>query len=496
MSSLPPRPRLFPLWWERLLTLVILLNCALVFFNLTYVPLRDFWLQGRVQATVKLGPWRKEFPDPPLQILPFSVAPFYDWVKDIEPHRFSVQYLDLVDQVTALAAADPALSAPELDDLLAQLREESREMIATNPFQAANKTGALERLKNRMRRHIFGSDQASATQSFNQFWSRDYLRQNNVQAQLNFFNQRIRPLMETNYFRGFGENGLPIDNFPLLDFPFFLIFLGDFLLRTRCLSRQHPGLNWLEAMFWRWYDAFLIIPFARPLRLIPLTFHLGESGLVNLAPVRNAIVQGLVGIIAGEMTEVIILRILSQGQEVIREGQLRQLLAQRGRQSYIDLNDRNEAVEIVKIVSQVLVERVLPRLEPEVQAFVGYTFNQSFQQLPLYQTLTKLPGFETLNARLQAELLGKSYEQLLQILQVIIRSDPQFDALLEALVSRFLQQLNQELQVQDDLQEIETLLVDWVEEFKVNYVQKLSDTDIDALLDETRLLRQRQSSAP
>ncbi|MEB3175610.1 MAG: hypothetical protein VKN60_10575, partial [Cyanobacteriota bacterium] len=73
---------------------------------------------------------------------------------------------------------------------------------------------------------------------------------------------------------------------------------------------------------------------------------------------------------------------------------------------------------------------------------------------------------------------------------------PQFDALLEALVSRFLQQLNQELQVQDDLQEIETLLVDWVEEFKVNYVQKLSDTDIDALLDETRLLRQTKPPAP
>jgi hypothetical protein len=33
------------LWFERLIAILALLNLCLVFFDLTYIPLRDFYLQ-------------------------------------------------------------------------------------------------------------------------------------------------------------------------------------------------------------------------------------------------------------------------------------------------------------------------------------------------------------------------------------------------------------------------------------------------------------------
>ena len=37
------------LWFERIMALLATLNFLLVIFDLTYVPLRDFWFNGQVR---------------------------------------------------------------------------------------------------------------------------------------------------------------------------------------------------------------------------------------------------------------------------------------------------------------------------------------------------------------------------------------------------------------------------------------------------------------
>jgi len=492
MSSRPQTPEKWPLWWDRFFALLILVNYVLVIFNLTYIPLRDFWLQGRVQITLKIGPFKQEFPDPPLRILPFSVATYYDWVKDIEPHRTTVEYLDLVSQLQTQWQQNGGQVSPASQQLLGKLRQASREMIVENPFQIANKTGTLERIKNKMREHVFGTTKASATQAFETFWTAEYLLNNDPQKQFSFFDQYISPLLATNYFRAIAENGQPLDNFPLLDFPFFVIFLAYFLVQTRWLKTRHPGLSWLEAMLWRWYDVFLLLPVLRWLRIIPLILHLSEARLLDLTPFRHQIVRGLVGIIAGEMTQVIIVRLMTQIQSLIQSGQVRQILNIASTKSYVDLNDRNEIAEIIKILSQIVVERVLPFLEPEIERFLAYNLRQTIQQLPSYQKLVLIPGLGDFQDQIVRDIFQKSYGQFLQVLQMLIQSDPQFEVLIKDLVDSFRQRLSQELQAQNDLSNIEQLLVDLVEELKINYVQKLSDTDMETILEQTRLLRQGQ----
>ncbi len=143
----------FKLWYNKSITLLALINLVLVFFDLKYIPLRDFWLHGRVQLLIKIGRLEFKLPQEPLKILPFRVTDWYDWVKAIEPQRDTKQYLQQVEDLDNLVNQ---VGLANLDDaILKDLRARSVDMIETNPFQIANRTGTLARIKNKMRRHIF-----------------------------------------------------------------------------------------------------------------------------------------------------------------------------------------------------------------------------------------------------------------------------------------------------------------------------------------------------
>ncbi len=493
-SSRSPFRWMVPLWFERLMALLLLANYGLVLFNLSYIPLRDFWLQGRVQATFKIGPWEKEIPNPPVRILPIAIAPAYDWVKGIEPHRSTEAYLKLVEQLTKAIdqqalAGQTQNGVPDdgIEVILSQLRDQSKQMIQENPFQVANKTGALERIKNKMRLHVFGDRDASATESFQTFWSSDYLLKHGTRDQLQFFDEQIRPLIASNYFRAVGENGQPVDNFPLLDFPFFVIFLMDFLVRTRLTSLRYPGVTWGDAMIWRWYDFFLFLPVFRWLRIIPLTIRLDQAQLINLNQIRRQAVQGFVALIAEEMTEVIIVRLITQMQSVITQGTVRAWLSQTSK-PYIDLNNRNELLEITRIVTEMMVKKVLPSLQPDIETFVLYNLERSLSQTPGYQQLQRLPGVTAMQAQMLKQMVDRLYGELLAILQGLIKEDRRVNELLDKIGTNFSQSLNQELQAHHNLETIEGLMVEFLEEFKLNYIQRLSESEIERILEEARAL--------
>jgi len=354
-----------------------LLNLLLVIFDLSYIPLRDFWLEGRVQLLVKIGTFEEEFPQHPVKVLPLRVSDWYDWVKGIEPYRDTKQYLERVEelnsQINQVALQQETERNLQLtDDMLAELRSLSIKMIETNPFQAANKTGTLERIKNKMRLHVKGTKDkdASAKKSFQVFWSREYLKENGFREELNFFDREIKPLIETNYFRPVGENGEPVDNFILLDLLFFPLFLIDFLSRTWFISRRHTGLSWFDAMLWRWYDALLLIPVFRWLRVIPVTIRLNEAQLLDLHRIQKQASQGFVATIAEDLTEVVIIRVVNQLQGSIRQGKLSNFLTQQNGREYIDLNDINETAELVKLMANLIVNEVMPKIRPDVEALL------------------------------------------------------------------------------------------------------------------------------
>jgi hypothetical protein len=445
------------------MAMIALINLILVFFDLSYIPWRDFYLQYTPKLT---------------QV--------YDQVKGIEPHRDTQRYLN---QVNALSAQlkPTNLDSPEVETSLGQLRLLSNRLIEENPFALANKSGQLEKIKNIIRDRTHKN---SIHAAFDTLWTQAYLSQAGWQKELDFFNTEVKPLMETNYYRGLGTNGKFIDDFWQLDLPFVTLFALDFLVRTIAVSRQNPGLNLLEAMLRRWYDIFLLFPFGRWVRVIPVTLRLQQTDLINLEPIRKQINRDFVANFAGEMTEVVGVEIVNQMQEAIGRGDAtRWLFQSSSRRAYITVNNTDELQAIASRLIYLSVYDVLPKIQPELQALVHQIIEIILKQSPIYQQLQNLPGLNQLPHQL-SENLAKSLSQTTQNTLETALQDPEVTAIAARLVKKFQTVLEFELQKQENTQELQALLVDMLEEIKINYVKGIEEKGVEEILEESAQLRQ------
>lgn len=496
--------------FERGMALVATVNLLLVLFDLSYIPLRNFWLQGRVQLYVRINKYEWKFPPEPVRILPVNVTQSYDWVKGIAENRDTTIYMQRVEDLkqniqrindltinTSRNTNDANDIVEELrrynaeqEVILAELRQLSIEMVETNPFAIANKTGTLEKIKNRMRRHIFEEESASAKDAFQIYWTSEYFTENDWRKEFNFYDREIKPLLETNYFRPIGENGNYVDNFGIIDFPFFLLFGLEFLARSWYISRRRTGVSWFDAMLWRWYDIFLLIPLFRFLRVIPVTIRLNQADLIDLSAIQKQASQGFVASIAEDITEVVFIRIINQIQGSIKRGEFATLLSQTTGREYVDLNNVNEPMELAKLMANLVANQVLPKIQPEAEALIKHTIDRVISMSPAYQGLQILPGMGEIKVTLAKQLSHQLYQITADTLKAILEADPVFDKLLEELIGQFTNSITSEIQAQESLERMESLINDLLEEVKVNYVERLSEEDVEDILEQTRALRQ------
>jgi hypothetical protein len=450
-------------WLSRLMALIALVNLILVFFDLSYIPWRDFYLQYTPKLT---------------QV--------YDQVKGIEPHRDTQRYLNQVDALSA-QVKQTGLDSPEVETSLSQLRLLSNRLIEENPFALANKSGQLEKIKNIIRDR---TDKNSIHAAFDTLWSQTYLSQVDWQKELDFFNSEIRPLMETNYYRGLATNGKFIDDFWQLDLPFAILFALDFLVRAIAINRQNTQLNLLEAMLRRWYDIFLLFPFGRWVRVLPVTIRLHQTNLINLEPIRQQINRDFVANFAEEMTEIVGVEIVNQMQESIQKGDVNQWLFQSSsRRPYITVNNTDELQAIASRIIRLSVYDVLPKIQPELQALLHQIIAIILKQSPMYQQLQNLPGLNQLPHQI-GENLAKSLSQTTQNTLETALQDPEINALTSRLIKKFQTALELELQKQENTQELQALIVDMLEEIKINYVKRIAEKGVAEILEESDQLRQ------
>lgn len=462
ISQVSSRRKVSTRWFEKVMALIALINLCLVLFDMSYIRFRDFYLRYLPEFTQQYG----------------------ERYKGIQPERATVAYLETVDALEA-QVTQTGVQSVEAQRLLSQLQEQSNALIDENPFQVADKSGTLERIKNIMRDRM---ETESSKGAFRRFWSQDYLSDQAGNSGIEFFNQDIRPLMETNYFRGIGEDGGFIDVFWKLDRWFAVVFAAELLLRTLYLSRKYKGVNWLDAMIWRWYDILLLLPFWRWLRVIPVIVRVNQSKLINLEPLRNRINRIFLSQLAVELTEVVVLRIIDQFQNLLREGKLSGWLLNTGSgQRYVDLNGIDEVQTISQRLTTVLLYQVLPQVKPDIDAIVQHSLTSAFNQSTAYQGFQRLPGIgsipDQISHRVAAEVTQSLYGALTNALQ-----DERGAELTQKLVTSFTESLRSEVQKEDTLNEIQTLIVDLLDEVKINYVQQLPDEDIDRLQQQTQRL--------
>ncbi len=437
-------------WFERVMAAIALTNLILVLLDLSYIRFRDQYLQ----------------------ILPEPTAWYGENFKGIEPERATEAYLELVDDFKAKADRGDA----EAERLLAQLRAQSVSIVDEDPFAVAGKSGTLARIKNAMRDRL-GTE--SSKDAFQEFWSESYLSTSGIDQELAFFDRQIRPLMETNYFRAIGENGRPLDQFWRIDIWFMALFATEFLLRTFVLSRRHRHASWVDAMLWRIYDVPLFIGYWRWLRIIPVTLRLHQAQWLNLEPMRNRVSRAIVSQFAVELTEIVMLRVINQAQQLVRQGEIsRWLLAVGDRNQYIDINGVDEVQTIAKRLSDVVVYQVLPKVKPELDNLLQHSVVGALHQAPAYQGLKFMPGFDGISAQISRQVVTELSKSLTEILQNVF-ADEKGAALTSKLVASFGNHLRDEMSSAETSSEVRRLIIDLLEEIKINYVEGIASEDAE-----------------
>ncbi|MFO0015611.1 MAG: hypothetical protein ACK52U_03525 [Synechococcaceae cyanobacterium] len=490
-----PSPRAsfrLALFWDRFVAIWATLNLLWVVFDISYVPLRSFWLQ------------RNLYPLPgvplsvPLTFLP-DVTPWVDPIKGIEPHRETLAYTAAFDQLDqAMAGHRPGqLLNPEQIKLLRQQVRLTAEMIETNPFLSSGGSGTLERLKNRLRDR---TGNPSARQSSEVLLGPGWLATRSWDQERRFWKQRILPLVETNYWRSIDENGQPTDHFWRYDLLLFQsVFLLDIVLRSVRLRRRLPGLSWNQALLRRWIDLPLLLPFWRLLRVLPALERLQTSGLINLEPLRAVISRWVVALLAVELFEVLVLQILDGSQQIIRSGRWpARLRGLRSHQSVL-ASDGQELVELLRIWAPLLLVQVAPRLAPELQGVLGHALQQSLEVGVVPGPLRRLQPLLRMEQGLSRQLAAGMVDSLLDLSRSTgerlgRRDDQQLD-LLRRCVDRFWEELAAALESGTALPRSQELLCAVLEELKGSYVSQVNRASIEVLIDELDLLITRQDGA-
>ena len=390
------------------------------------------------------------------------------------------------------------LPSPESTKLLRELQRLSVEMIDTNPFAEVNKTGTLEKIKNLMRQHV-PNPENSAKQSFVTFWSQGHLSQAGWSKEIEFYNREIQPRIAANYFRHSGEHDDFADEFWRIDIWFNILFGLEFLVRTYYIHRRHKGLTWLEAMLWRWYEIFLFLPFSflhlpffGLLRGLPVSIRLYQAELLNLNPVRDQIKHGFVASFAEELTEAVVLQIINQVQSAVRQGEItRWLSSQQETRAYVDINNVNEVEAIAKLVLNITVRQVIPKIQPDIEAILRHNIDKILTQSPVYRGLQNIPGMSHIPNQMTEKLVAELSQSVYNTLVAAIEAeDPVSDQLNSRLMENLSQSLSSEFQRQQTMQKLQSLVSDLLEELKINYVKRLSEQDVEEFQEQTRQIRE------
>jgi hypothetical protein len=410
-------------------------------FDLTYIPWRGFYFNN----------------------IP-AITEFYDPFKGIEPHRETQRYLNAVEELKQVVKSN-GLDSTATQSWLQELNTLSVSMIQNNPFQVAGKTGSLEKIKNDIRDRI---GNPSAKGAFEIFWSKPYLTKAGWEQEINFYDRQIKPLIRNNYYRRIDANGSFIDRFWQIDIIFIGIFSCESIGRILYIRRHNRNVTWQQAIIWRWYDLFLLLPFFKFLRAIPVVVRWHQSELVNLDTLQSELNRLFVGQIIEELTDAVVIQVLQKTQGAIQTGKVTKLMGRYFNQPHIDLNNINEVEVLFELILEIVVYRIIPKIQPDLEAIFRHLFQKALLESPAYRNLQLFPGINELPnqaiERLVKEVSGSIYIALTKVI-----ADPDRGMLSQHLIEHLTQALGDEMKRGQTVIKIESLLYDLIEEIKVTY---------------------------
>ncbi|MFN3604692.1 MAG: hypothetical protein ACK4UJ_08290 [Leptonema sp. (in: bacteria)] len=310
----------------------------------------------------------------------FDPIALWDPIKGIEPHRFNVEYESNYEELkrlyNELVGSQPQVQKEiekQIEEIQKKLIDLSIDMIdkksVESYFFLANKNGVLEKIKNKIKKHL-PNEANSAKESFRQFFSKENLNPDRREAELLFFDTEIMPLLRENYFRWIDENGELKDYFYKIDRWFVLFFIFDFFLRWFLNRKKYK--KWYQFPIHHFYEIFNLYPphysaLWRLLRVIPFYIRLKENHFIPDEGIFPEVIHNNAKLIADEISGLVLINIIEQTiQQLKEEGRLE-----------LEPKTFDSLEVLLNKQMEIFSNQIMPEIEPLITEMVQYSINRA-----------------------------------------------------------------------------------------------------------------------
>ncbi len=309
----------------------------------------------------------------------------YDAVKGIEPHNTTINYLETANKFF-ISVKNNQIDKPVLE---AEMIKLSNQLIDEHPFDRANKAGEFELVKERMRKEV---NINTSRQAFTLFWSS--IDSQNLDERETFFNNKIKRIIETNFWRGIDYSGNYIDYFFYIDSFFVLIFIIEFLGMWYYSIKKKGADEKILYPIYHFHDLLGCVPLnsfrvLRLLRVVTIFMRLVNEGIISKDSLLYRSISHRVNkykeILNADTSSKISSDILTDIQQDIKDGSNEDLMEEvlRTHKSRIQkvIVDNIKKIE-VKIVDE---------NRTTIVSFLSRIVEDVIYDLPQYKTLSRIP---------------------------------------------------------------------------------------------------------
>ncbi len=229
----------------------------------------------------------------------------------------------------------------------------------------------------------------------------------------------------------------------------------------------------------------MFVPFARWLRTIPVIVRIHKSGLFSLEEILAEITHEPAAYISHRASTFIIVRLLNQSQEIISNGEIANMLLPSEGETV------GETDKIDKIIDRLIgltIYQVLPQVQPDVENLLRYSLKAALKESDLYQATKGIPGLSNI-PRETIEQLSDYLAQTTYDVLINSYTDAEGKIIFNRLSKNFTTSLKQQVQNKATQSEIQVLLSDVLEEWKLNYVKNSQQLDPKETLAEAEQIK-------
>jgi hypothetical protein len=182
---------------------------------------------------------------------------------------------------------------------------------------------------------------------------------------------------------------------------------------------------------------------------------------------------------------------VNQARSSVVEGSAANLLL--NPQPYQKVSEADKIEMLTDRLLALTIYKVLPTVQPDVEALLHYSLRRAFLESDFYQNLQQVPGLKTIPNEWLENLSSQLAKSSVEVL-VSSYEDAEGKELFDRLSSDFKEALTTELRDRETLGEIETLLGELLEEVKINYISKAEESDPLETMNEVEKLNNSSTS--